>query len=143
MRTYCEQATGVVFSVCWWHTGDTKGVSPSSKYSFKADLGFSGQAIEEASGKTEGKAAQLFREKQNSNFPLYPPANVPFNYVILREDCWGLAPRELAQSIIVPRGVGPTTRSDRHCIEGLPFPQKFGHRRIWGTWLCLGQPLAG
>lgn len=28
MRPYCEQATGVVLSVCWWRTGNTKGVSP-------------------------------------------------------------------------------------------------------------------
>lgn len=66
-------------------------MSPRSKHSFKADLGFSVQAIEifsqEASGKTEGKAAHLFREKQNSNFPFCPPpcpppAKVPFNYVM-------------------------------------------------------------
>lgn len=73
-------------------------------------------------------AAQLFREKQNSNFPFCPPANVPFNYVILGEDCWGPGPRELALSIIIPKGVGPTISSLRHCLKGwVPSaPQNLG-----------------
>lgn len=62
-RPYCEQATGVALSVCRWRTANTKGVSPRSKPSFKADLGFSVQAIEivseEASGKMEGKSCPV------------------------------------------------------------------------------------
>lgn len=42
----------------------------------------------EASGKMEGKVAQLFSYKQSSNFPFSRPANVPFKYLILREEGW-------------------------------------------------------
>lgn len=53
-------SAGVVLSVCWWLTRDTKRVSLSSKHSFKADLDFSVHAIEifseEASGKNGGES---------------------------------------------------------------------------------------
>lgn len=67
----------------------------------------------------EGKAAHLFREKQNSNFPFCPAVKVPFNYVILGwGNCWGLGPSELALSTVVPRGLSPTISSHRLSLEG-------------------------
>ena len=72
-----------------------KGLSPSAKHTFKADLNIPVQAIEIYFLKKhlekwrEKLPSYLVKTKLKLSFP--PPANVPFNYVILREP-WGLGP---------------------------------------------------
>lgn len=83
-----------VFAGGLWGAGEyQRGLSPGLKYTFKAHLDFSVQAIEVSFlkkhlEKMEGKSAQLFSTDKTQTFlptPSYPPANVPFNYVILRD----------------------------------------------------------
>lgn len=95
-RSLCEQvcACPACLGVCWWHAGGRecqRGLSPSSKHTFKADLDFPVQAIEISFLKKhlekwrEKLPSYLVKTKLKLSFP--PPANVPFNYVILRDPC--------------------------------------------------------
>lgn len=99
-RSRWEQACAcrACLGICWWHAGGRecqRGLSPSSKHTFKADLDFPVQAIEISFLKKhlekwrENLPSYLVKTKLKLSFPL--PAKVPFSYVILR-DPWRLGP---------------------------------------------------
>lgn len=87
IRSYCEQACayGASQGVCWWQVGGgerQRGLSPSAKHTFKADLDFPVQAIEISFLKKhlenmEGKTAQLFSKNKTQTF-LSPCCQGPF-----------------------------------------------------------------